>query len=76
MGLGFAGNRLLGGFDAPRVTRDRPSRMDGTQPFGPDEAQVGDEICGPCLRCLMRFCAWAGPNRIWPLGRLRFKFFC
>jgi hypothetical protein len=38
-------------------------------------AQVGDEIGGPGLHYLMRFCAWAGPNQIWPLGWLRFKIF-
>jgi hypothetical protein len=29
--------------------------MDGSQPFGTDEAQVGEEFRGPGLRCVLSF---------------------
>jgi hypothetical protein len=33
--------------------------MDGAQPFGPDEAQVGVGIAGPSLRCFkIRAAGW------------------
>jgi hypothetical protein len=48
--------------------------MDNSQRFGPNEAQAGDEICGPGIRCVLEFprgLVWAV---IGSLGRLRLSF--
>jgi hypothetical protein len=75
--LGFSETRHAASVLLPQDSRSTVDRQWMIQiDLGRVLAQVGNEICGPGLRCLMRFCAWAGPNRIWPLGRLRFKFFC
>jgi hypothetical protein len=59
----------------PRVARDRPSQMDDSQCFGPDVAQVGDEIRGPGLRCVLRFPRGLERAVFGSLGRLWFKIF-
>jgi hypothetical protein len=49
----------LSGFVQPRLALDRQSKMDGAQPFGLDEAQVGVGIAGPSLRCFnLRAVGW------------------
>jgi hypothetical protein len=78
MVLGFAGNRPLGGFVHTRIARHRPSQMNGSQRFGPNVAQAGDEFRGPGLRCVLSFRAgWSGScfgclGRMWPRQAMSF----
>jgi hypothetical protein len=61
--LGFVGKSVAQRFlFTARVARDRPSQMNGSQRFGPNVAQAGDEFHGSGLHCVLRFRAgWSGP---------------
>jgi hypothetical protein len=58
-----------------RVARDRPSQVDDSQRFGPNEAQAGDEIRGPNLCCVLEFPRGLGWAVFGSLGQLRLSFF-
>jgi hypothetical protein len=58
-----------------RVARDRLSQMDGSQRFGSNEAQAGDEIRNPGLRYVLEFPRGLGWAVFGSLGRLRLSFF-
>jgi hypothetical protein len=49
--------------------------MDGSQRFGPNEAQAGDEIRGSGLRCVLEFPRGLGWAVFGSLGWLRLGFF-
>jgi hypothetical protein len=63
------------GFDAPRIACDRPSKMDGSQQFGPNKAQVGEENAGLGLRCDMWCSHGPGRTEIGLWASFRFKNF-
>jgi hypothetical protein len=49
--------------------------MEGSQHFGLNEAQAGDEIHGPGLRCILEFPRGLGWAVFGSLGQLRLSFF-
>jgi hypothetical protein len=52
--LGFGGAAPRAGFVRARIALRRPSQMNGSQRFGLNTAQAGDEIRGLGLRCVLR----------------------
>jgi hypothetical protein len=78
MALGFAGNRPHASFVLARIAHHRPSHMNGSQRFGPNVAQAGNEFRGPGLRNVLNFRAgWSGPcfcslGRMWPRRAMSF----